>query len=74
MTWSLMSAIIGPIAPESIRARWVSVPQAITIFSSFMAPYVGGILYKISPLALFATGITLALFIASLAAANPFGE
>jgi len=48
-TWSLMGAIIGPIAPESIRARWVSLPQAITVFSSFIAPYVGGVLYSISP-------------------------
>lgn len=45
ISWSLMSAIIGPLAPESARARWISVPQTISMAVSFMAPYVGGILY-----------------------------
>jgi DHA1 family multidrug resistance protein-like MFS transporter len=67
MIWSLMSAIIGPIAPESIRARWVSIPQSITVFSSFLAPYVGGILYSVSPSYPFIIGIALTLFIALLA-------
>jgi len=49
ITWSLMSAIIGPLAPESIRARWVSIPQTVSMFSSFIAPYVGGVLYEASP-------------------------
>jgi len=49
LTWSLMSAIIGPLAPESIRARWISIPQTISMFSSFVAPYVGGVLYGTSP-------------------------
>jgi MFS family permease len=74
ITWSLMSAIIGPIAPESIRARWISIPQAITVFSSFIAPYVGGVLYRISRPFPFVLGIALTLFIASLAATNLFGE
>lgn len=47
--WSLMSATVGPLAPESIRARWVSIPQTVSMFSSFIAPYVGGLAYKISP-------------------------
>ncbi len=48
--WSLMNAIIGPAAPESLRARWVSVPQTISMLSSTIAPYVGGVLYReISP-------------------------
>jgi MFS family permease len=67
ITWSLMGAIIGPIAPESIRARWVSIPQAITVFSSFTAPYVGGVLYSFSPFYLFIIGIALTLLIALLA-------
>ena len=49
LTWSLMGAIIGPLAPESIRARWISVPQTVCMFSSFIAPYIGGVLYDISP-------------------------
>ncbi|NWF86806.1 MFS transporter [Candidatus Bathyarchaeota archaeon] len=70
ITWSLMSAIIGPSAPESIRARWVSIPQTISMFSSFIAPYLGGILYYISPQYLFITAIiatAIMTFLASLA-------
>jgi len=74
ITWSLMGAIIGPIAPESIRARWVSIPQAITVFSSFIAPYVGGVLYSISPSYPFIIGIVLTLFIALLATTKLFEE
>ncbi|MBC7131370.1 MFS transporter, partial [Candidatus Bathyarchaeota archaeon] len=49
INWSLMSAIIGPLAPENARARWISVPQTISMAISFMAPYVGGIFYEFSP-------------------------
>jgi MFS family permease len=48
ITWSLMSAIIGPQAPEPIRAKWISIPQTISMFASIIAPYVGGVLYSIS--------------------------
>ena len=48
ITWSLMSAIIGPQAPESIRAKWISIPQTISMFASIIAPYIGGIIYEIS--------------------------
>jgi len=37
MIWSLMSAIIGPTAPESSRARWLAVPQTISMFVSVLA-------------------------------------
>lgn len=47
--WSLMGAIVGPLAPESIRARWVSIPQTVVMLASFIAPYIGGVLYDISP-------------------------
>jgi MFS family permease len=74
ITWFLMGAIIGPIAPESIRARWVSIPQAIMVFSSFIAPYVGGILYSISPYYPLTIGIALTLFIALLITTKLFEE
>lgn len=67
ITWSLMSAIVGPSAPESIRARWVSIPQTMSMFSSFIAPYLGGILYNISPNYLFITAIIATSLIALLA-------
>ncbi len=47
--WSLMGAIISPLAPESIEARWISVPQTVVMLTSFIAPYVGGLLYDVLP-------------------------
>ena len=48
ITWSMLSAIVGPTAPESCRARWIAVPQTLCMFASFAAPYVGGVLYAAS--------------------------
>ena len=48
ITWSMLSAIVGPTAPESCRARWIAVPQTLCMFVSFAAPYVGGFLYSTS--------------------------
>jgi len=67
LTWSLMGAIIGPSAPESIRARWVSIPQAVSMFSSFIAPYIGGVLYQFSPQYPFILAIVMTLFLALIA-------
>ncbi|MGQ9507104.1 MAG: MFS transporter [Candidatus Bathycorpusculaceae bacterium] len=64
LTWSLMGAVVGPLAPESIRARWVSVPQTVTMFASFVAPYIGGILYDISLYYPFITAIIVTLLLA----------
>ena len=72
ITWSLMSAIIGPLAPESMRARWVSVPQTVTMFSSFIAPYIGGILYGSSAYYPFIIAIIATAMLALLAFSSPF--
>jgi len=48
ITWSLLSATVGPTAPESCRAKWIAVPQTLCMFASFAAPYVGGFLYATS--------------------------
>ena len=48
ITWSMLSAIVGPTAPESCRARWIAIPQTLCMFASFAAPYVGGLLYSAS--------------------------
>jgi DHA1 family multidrug resistance protein-like MFS transporter len=48
LTWSMLSAIVGPIAPESCRARWIAIPQTLCMLVSFAAPYVGGFLYATS--------------------------
>jgi MFS family permease len=66
LTWSLLGAVVGPLAPESIRARWVSVPQTVTMFASFVAPYIGGVLYGISSYYPFMTAIIATLLLASL--------
>ncbi|HVP93053.1 MAG TPA: MFS transporter [Acidobacteriota bacterium] len=71
-TWSLMSAIIGPLAPESMRARWVSIPQTVTIFSSFIAPYIGGILYSSSAYYPFIIAAVASAILALLAFSSPF--
>jgi DHA1 family multidrug resistance protein-like MFS transporter len=67
LTWSLLSAIVGPLAPESIRARWVSIPQTVGMFSSVAAPYIGGVLYEVSPYYPFVVAIGATFFIALLA-------
>jgi MFS family permease len=67
ITWSLMNSIIGPLAPESIRARWISIPQTVSMFSSFMAPYIGGILYDVSIFYPFIVAIAITPFLALLA-------
>ncbi len=46
---SLIGAVIGPIAPEKSRARWISVPLSASMFAAFLAPYLGGLLYYSSP-------------------------
>jgi MFS family permease len=49
LTWYLLGAIAGPVAPESWRARWVAVPQTVSMLASFVGPYLGGVLYSFSP-------------------------
>jgi MFS family permease len=68
LMWSLMNAVVGPLAPEACSARWVSVPQTISMFSSFVAPYTSGILYSASPLYPFVISIGAATALALIAA------
>lgn len=72
ITWSLMGAIVGPHAPESIRARWISIPQTVSMFSSFIAPYIGGILYGYSLYSPFIIAITATSVLALLALSKVF--
>ncbi|MDI6846807.1 MAG: MFS transporter [Candidatus Bathyarchaeia archaeon] len=74
VTWSLMSAVVGPLAPESIRARWVSIPQTLGMFSSFIAPYIGGVLYETSKYYPFLVAIVATSFLALLASTKLFEE
>ena len=72
LAWPLMSAIIGPLAPERARALWVAIPLAVGMFTAILAPYLGGVLYEISPYYPFILGIALILFLALLASAKSF--
>jgi len=65
--WSLMNAIIGLQAPESVRVRWFSIPQTVGMFCSFIAPYLGGVMYDASPSYPFIAAIALMLLLAVLA-------
>jgi MFS family permease len=47
--WPLMGAVVGSIAPDASRGRWMSVSQTTCMLATFLAPYVGGILYEASP-------------------------
>jgi MFS family permease len=70
LAWPLMNAIIGPYAPESVRALWVAIPQTISMFSSILAPYFGGVLYEVSPFYPFIFGIAITLLLALFAFAK----
>jgi DHA1 family multidrug resistance protein-like MFS transporter len=74
LTWSLMGAIVSPLAPESIRARWVSIPQTVSMLSSFIAPYIGGVLYNASYYYPFFVAIVITPFLALLASTKLFEE
>jgi len=47
--WSLMGALIGSLAPEASRGRWMSVAQSAALLAAFPSPYIGGIFYEASP-------------------------
>jgi len=74
ITWSLMGATVGPLAPESIRARWVSIPQTVSMFSSIIAPYAGGVLYDIAPHNPLVIALAATVFLALLIFIKPFEE
>jgi len=67
LAWPLMNAIIGLSAPESNRALWIAIPQTVSMSSAILAPYLGGVLYEISPYYPFVFGIAVTLFLALLA-------
>jgi len=69
--WSLMGAAIGSIAPETSRGRWISFSQTITTLTAFIAPYLGGILYEVSPPMPFQLVIIATLLLSFLAFVKP---
>ena len=47
--WSLMSAVVGSLAPRATRGRWMAVAQTASLLAAFPAPYIGGVFYQTSP-------------------------
>lgn len=70
-TPTLMDAIIGSIAPEASRARWISVPQTASMLAAFLAPYLGGTLYSASPYNPFMVAIVITPILSILALSKP---
>jgi predicted MFS family arabinose efflux permease len=46
---SIVSSMVGTSAPRSRRGLWVSIPQTLGMVAAFVASYVGGYLYTLSP-------------------------
>ncbi len=64
---SIVSSIVGTSAPHSRRGLWVSVPQTTGLLAAFLAPYVGGYLYTLSPAFAFLASVSGIPLIAVLA-------
>jgi MFS family permease len=57
VTGAIVNAFIGTAAPENRRGLWVSIPQTLSLAAAFIASYVGGYLYSISPYHVFALSL-----------------
>jgi len=62
----LISSIIGTFAPAANRARWMAVPQTTSMLGAFLAPFLGGLLYRSSPYYPFIAVILVTPFLAIL--------
>ena len=71
---SLIGAVISPIAPETSRARWISVPLSASMFAAFLAPYLGGLVYASSPFNPFLVFIVATALLSVLALTKLFDE
>ena len=71
---SLIGAVISPIAPETSRARWISVPLSASMFAAFLAPYLGGLLYDSSHYTPFLVFIVATALLSVLALTKLFDE
>jgi MFS family permease len=73
-TWSLIGAVMAPIAPEASRARWISIPLSASMFAAFLAPYLGGLLYESSHYSPFLIFIVATVLLSVLALTKLFDE
>jgi len=73
-TWSLIGAVVGSFAPETLRARWISFPLSASMLAAFLAPYLGGLLYESSHYYPFLVFIMATALLSVLALAKLFEE
>ena len=73
-TWSLIGAVVGSFAPETLRARWISFPLSASMLAASLAPYLGGLLYEAWPYNPFLVFIMATLLLSVLALARIFEE
>jgi MFS family permease len=64
---SIVSSMVGTNAPRSKRGLWVSIPQTMGMVAAFVAAYVGGYLYTLSPPSAFLVSVSGIPLIALLA-------
>jgi MFS family permease len=64
---SLVSSFVGTIAPRAKQGLWVSIPQTFSLVASFVAPYLGGYLYSLSPYYAFVVSVSGIPFLAFFA-------
>jgi MFS family permease len=58
VTASLVTSLVGTIAPEARRGLWLSIPQSLGLVAGFAAPYLGGFLYTFSPYYVFIVSVS----------------
>jgi MFS family permease len=73
-TWSLIGAVVGSFAPETLRARWISFPLSASMLAASLAPYLGGLLYEAWPYTPFLIFIVATAVLSILALARIFEE
>jgi len=69
----LINSAIGAIAPETSRAKWMSIPTTSSMTGAVIAPYLGGYLFENSLLP-FAISLFATIPVTALALAKPFKE
>jgi len=71
---ALINSVIGAIAPEASRAKWISIPMTASMTAAVVAPYLSGYLYEISPYMPFVVSLLATVPVVILALTKPFEE
>jgi MFS family permease len=72
--WAFIGATVGAVAPPNSRARWISVVQTVAQTVSILAPYVGGVLYAVTPTTPFIIAVAASLTLVALTQVRPTKE